>query len=192
MLKEGPETPRKREPIDIPSRKPMEMDRHRHDDDGPGLPWGWIILGLIVVGAIAFLAIPAIRGYTTYAALHDYGVPEQYVSDIQGLADAYARTGAELNITKEGLATCTTGYATCTQDLNGQKALVESLGVDLVTRGGELETCNQLSAEKDAAVADAARRICCIQRVENPAISGYALIDGKISCVTDGGDSIDC
>lgn len=184
MLKEG-----SHKGIDIPMRREHSEQR---DEEGSGAKW-WIIILLValIAGSVIF-AIPAYKGYKAYSAMTDSGVPETYVEDMKGLAAENARLALLVNETQSALEQSKKDYGVCVQEKNAKEELVVSLGVDLQARKTELDSCTTQVETDASAIANAARRICCIQRVENPAISGYTVLDSKISCVTEGGESISC
>lgn len=171
-------------------------------------PWGddrapaaskWVVWGgiaLVVILLFVFLLRPAWVGYQTYKAMEDSGVPGEYALKM----DEY-RTRAELAEAQAAQAVAAMQAAKAeetraVQDRDAAKTQYDeylaSFQQDSQSKAAALDSCEEALNMQEPALADAARRICCVQRVDNPAINGYEIQDGRITCVTDGGDEIDC
>ncbi len=203
---------RKQRIVDIPSaRRPMDVQTGRgrpmraggEDDEGTGI-WWKLLLGAAVVLALIFLVIvPGYEGYKVYRAMQDSGVPEQYLSDMQGLSDAKAAAeshaqalegdaNASMQRAQEAdaaKAACEQSLAACQRDASASQAQCGS-SVDSLTQARD-DALSQVEKDK-ATIDDAARRICCVRKVENPLVTGYEVLDGAISCVESGGQPISC
>ena len=82
-----------------------------------------------------------------------------------------------------------------TQQQNKTTQLIESLGDDLAVAHKDLEACEERAAQMDeyeAIVDDAARRICCAQRVERPEIDSFSIESERIICKDGGENELDC
>ena len=113
----------------------------------------------------------------------------------------------ELQLTKVNLASAYEDLASCQEALASKPAAVNEcsetafrvLRADLAQCSRDLaftkETVDERKeefAEQQATIADAARRICCAQRIENNAINSYDIVDNKIVCATNGDMAISC
>jgi hypothetical protein len=187
--------PRIRETLDIDIRPRGEPKRSN--------AWVWWVGGIIILGILIFFIIPAIKGYNVYTAMRAADVPEQYVTDMSGLnrdktaaeqqsaADkaALEKKDIELTTNRETLGSCKKDLNACAQDsANREKEaqdLIESLSKDVADAKNGQEA-------NGITIADAARRICCAQRIENPSINSYSVVNDKIVCVQDGGTALTC
>jgi hypothetical protein len=217
--KEDPWAKAKEQPVkpsgEFKPAKGLNIDvRPRHEQENSTARW------YVVGGAVAVLIlllvfiIPAYRGYNVYSAMKESGVPDQYFTNMQGLladkqsAEANAAsyssqlqsTQDQLSSTKDDLTTCKNELSDCKHDLADTKKkseqLVNSFQSDNNKLKSDLAACTKAADDAtkahDALVADSARRICCIQRVENPDINAYSVVDNKIVCIKDGGTELKC
>jgi|GEM_PF-4113791 len=86
--------------------------------------------------------------------------------------------------------------ADITKTKNQTTALVNSLGNDATTARNDLRACEEelssYESGETAVIADAARRICCVQRVDNPEIDGFSIVNDRIICEKGGDKKISC
>lgn len=181
------------------------------DDAGVDVPARtlWLAFGGIVLAVliVLFLFVPAWKGYGIYREARAAGVPGEYVGELQELADA--KRAAELAAAKaeerateaESLAAmrgneseaARNELAAGREDLAKKekmyKDLASSYSEELASAENELEACLD---HNDEVIKDAARRICCIKRIDNPSVSGYAIAEDRIVCVESGGEPISC
>jgi len=212
--------PKRNEPAKEPQHKSeaprgVRIDVHSREDPGPDRFWWYVGVGVIVlILVVLFLIIPGVKGYKAYRAMQQSGVPETYVTNMAKLIEdkqiAEAKQAAletERNValadaqqSLETLSSCQNNIDTCKSEAASQKkqcdALIDSFSKDADTLKSDLATCQQevkTAADKTTAViSDAARRLCCVQRVENPASNSYAVVESRIVCVQDGGKPITC
>jgi predicted nuclease with TOPRIM domain len=105
--------------------------------------------------------------------------------------DAQAKL-AEVQARSQELQTC---LEKAESERNMSKKLVDSLGDDLGDAKTELNACEEKLETVEgleAVVADAARRLCCVKRVDDPSIDSYAITDDRINCVAGGEKKIAC
>lgn len=82
-----------------------------------------------------------------------------------------------------------------TKDKNQSKSYMKTLGNDLANAQSDLKACQTLlegSTTQSAIVVDAARRLCCIQRVDNPVIDSFAIENNKIVCKSGAENRLSC
>jgi hypothetical protein len=193
-----------------------------NDDGGKRWYWIGGGIAVVVIAALLFVFLikPAYTGYSVYSALKEKGTPDAYIKDVTSLssdkaaaeagkasAEAAAAQAKRLaDDAQKNAADAQRQYASCTASLDSCKTdaaaakkqsddLVKSLGNDLGTLRADLQSCMQnitQAQESEAVIADAARRLCCVQRVENSAINSYNIDGGRIVCATDGKKSISC
>lgn len=193
-----------------PEGIPIRSGRKRievHDGEEParripGSAW-WLAGALIALLLAFFVILPGYRGYQVYRAMHEAGVPDTYATDMVGLQTAKekAELGAQSAIAtateaerqraaaQESLDQC---MARSAQEKDAAGERIEALEDGLAAAKDDLAACTAGAQAKDAVIADAARRICCVQRVDNPSINGFVITDGRIACVMDGGTAISC
>ena len=163
------------------------------------LKWG----GLACIGVLALIVIivlsgRAITGYSTYSAMTASGVPEQYVTDMTALASAKSAAEADaINARAQASAAQQerdTELAKITQERDSHAATKAALQSDLEKSQTNANTLQEELTTKRTAFADAARRLCCVQRVLDPKINSYAITtQGTVACMTDGsGTKISC
>jgi len=171
----------------------------KRDDKGTYLKWGGLAaLGLIALITIIILGGRAITGYNTYTDMKASGVPAEYASNMQALADAKAAAERDAEQARteaaEALRARDAELAKIAQERESHAATKEALGRDLeraITAGNAaIEDLQVL----EPAFEDAARRLCCVQRAIDPAITGYTITSqNKVACVTDNsGTRISC
>lgn len=158
-----------------------------------------IIVGvslLVLVAFVLFIIMPAVRGYATYSAMKDAGVPEEYLTNMQGLLGAKEKAEEDAKTTRSQLTQAQTELSACTAQRQSIEATcrqtTDELHEEIEVLRLERDVAQEAADEGDQALADAGRRICCVARIENPAINAYAILDGKITCVSEGGEPISC
>lgn len=168
----------------------------------------WLIIGSVVgLIVLAFLIVPVWKGFWMYQDAKDSGVPEEYLGNLQELqvaketaerlareADDRARIAEDKSdiyraTSLEAMQNLSVGQEDLVKKEKMYKDLASSYSEELSQTEGDLEACLEM---QDGVIQDAARRICCIKRIDNPAISGYEIDDGKIVCVESGGEPVSC
>jgi hypothetical protein len=179
-------------------------------------------IAVFLVGLLVFFIVrPAYVGYATYQDLKRNGVADSYVHDMaqlqkdkelaEGERDAALQRAAAAEADLRGALekgaaaeerrdACAASLQACTnkadQKLHLETAVVDSFQKDVRGLREELQACTDRIRESDdrqkQVLMDAARRICCVLRVENPAIQGFTTDSGKITCVTSGGENVRC
>jgi hypothetical protein len=157
----------------------------------------WIAGGAVVALLLTFFVfVPAFRGYGIYSAMKKADVPQEYFTNMVALSDAKATAEqqaasatAERDAANQQLNTCQQEKATVETNIQTQKTNYEER---LAAEQDRADAAEEEAESKTAALENAARRICCIARVENPSINAYAIIDDKVTCVSEGGTSISC
>jgi hypothetical protein len=109
------------------------------------------------------------------------------------LQQAYDSAKLDAQTAQSQLAVCSAEIIAVTdlanKTANQSKFIIKSLGTDIANLKSDLERCEDA---QDAVIADAARRLCCMQRVDNPAIDSYSVSDDRIVCATGGQKAIRC
>lgn len=122
-------------------------------------------------------------------AQQDIDVAQERVENITASLEK-AQADAQDALSK--LQTQSTELQSCLQKVGKQdnqtKALIDSLGNELSEANALLKACEG----NDDVIADAARRLCCMQRVENSAIDSFSIEGDRIVCKTDGETEIEC
>ena len=167
---------------------PAPKRRDPWDDARPSGGGKWLLWGGIVIVAILALVLigrPAVTGYRTYRVMQDSGVPEEYALRMTALQQATAAMDSARAASQQ-----------CATDRDAAKAqydaYVASFQEDIAIKDQAISACEDDLETQEPALKDAARRICCVQRVDNPAITGYEIQDGRVVCVAEGGESISC
>lgn len=180
-------------PAQAPKRRDP-WDNSRPSGGSRWLVWGGTALVLILL--FVFFIRPAWVGYQTYQAMQESGVPAEYaltMSDFQLRTESAEAKAAQA---EAAMRAAQSEETQATQDRDAAKAqydaYIASFQSDSAAKAEALATCEENLEAQEPALADAARRICCVQRVDNPAISGYEIQDQKIVCVTEGGEGINC
>ncbi len=171
------------------------------------------ILGIVlIIFLFVSIIIPGYRGYKIYSALNGK-VSENYITNITLLTQDKAKAESlaidaqnsvidAQKIAKDAKLQMTLvqeKYDKCVVELesskNQSKILTKSLAEDVSKLTTDVAACKSQLGEvesKDAIINDAARRLCCMQRVDNPSINSYSLTNDKISCQKDGTLKLNC
>lgn len=199
--------PSKNEPVfskrieSAPLLEKNHFEKHpaHRDDKGNYLKWGGIVaLGIIALITIIILGGRAVTGYNTYSDMQASGVPKEYASNMAALAAAKAAAEAETEAARAEQAAAqeraTTELAKIAQERESHAATKATLESDLER---SRTTSNALQEEVqvlEPAFQDAARKLCCVQRAINPAITGYDITEeNTVVCVSDNsGTRISC
>lgn len=202
-MPESPQKPQK-PGVDIGSgRKRIEIfDREEQQRSVPPSVL-WAIAVVVVAILIGFFAVPAYKGYTVYSAMKESGVPETYMTDMvrfqqeKTAAELIAKTAAEKSAEAETKrAAAESNLVVCREEASEERDLseqrIDEMSADLDLASKDLSSCMEQQGADKAVISDAARRLCCAQRVENPAINGYVVSGDKIACVQDGGTPVSC
>jgi hypothetical protein len=173
---------RKSEPTERPADKPVRKERFETYEapargQAPSLPrWWWIPLAALA----ALLLIIFFAGNDE---------PEA-APVVETQTDETATLQARLTSCEQALA------AQPEQETEACAGLTEgayqALRRDLDSYRKQATEAQELADDQENIIADAARRICCAQRVENNAINAYDLDGNKIICVSSGGTPISC
>jgi hypothetical protein len=163
------------------------------------LKWGGLAcIGLIALILIIILGGRAMTGYSTYSAMTANGVPEQYATDMTALASAKSAAEAQAAAAQAAASKAQqerdTELAKIAQERESHAATKAALQSDL-ERSQEISNALQTELDtKESAFEDSSNRLCCIQRVLDPKITGYAITtEGTVACVIDGsGTDISC
>lgn len=202
MADERPPVQKKDVPITHMRKRVEVFDPDEERTHIPHSVW-WAIGVVVIVALLAFLAVPAFKGYAVYKDMKASGVPDEYAGKMAMLsadklaAETTAADAVRRATDAEGkMAAAQGSLDACREDLDKKQAqseaLVASLDADLSRANSERDTCLEEKEEADTTVSDAARRICCARRVEDPTIDGYVVNDGKIACVAGGGTTVTC
>jgi hypothetical protein len=184
-----------------PAHEPKDAENILAPDDVPSSPINTKLIlfgvGLVIcLLAFFFLVLPGIKGYTLYKTMKENGVPEEYVTNTIALNDAKVAVEQQLSAAQTQLLTCETDRSTvlATAATEKQQATeqITALQTTNEQQAEQLTTLTQEAKDKDTTIENAARRICCIARVENPTINAYAIVDNKVTCVSEGGTGINC
>ncbi len=153
----------------------------------------WSIVGLIALALLLiFIVIPAVRGYATYSAMKESGVPDEYLTNMQGLIDAKKAAEEKIEKSNQELSAAQSQVNSCSAEKNACRETSDEFQRQVDVLSSELNDAKNLALEHEEVIADAGRRICCVARIENPSINAYAVLDGKITCTSEGGTAITC
>jgi chromosome segregation ATPase len=185
-------------------------------------PMFWIALGgaTLVLLVTIFFVKPAFTGYATYQAMQESGVPDDYATDMVKLqaavetaqaaqaeaeraqAAAEAERDAALGEKTKAMSSLTqvqdqteAQLTAAVEQAKQQQALVESMDEDRRATQELLERYENDVKEVESlreVAENAARRLCCIQRVENPDIDSYNIDDDRIICASGGENELSC
>jgi len=112
---------------------------------------------------------------------------EQIQSNVEEAQKQVAETETELNKVKsETQDIIDQDVAEKTATLEEQKTTCEN---SLTTKEKEV---SEIQAKYDLLIKNAAKSICCKAKVDNPQINFYDVIDGKISCLEQGTNQLNC
>lgn len=165
----------------------------------------WYIIGGAVIAVLLLftLIIPAIEGYSTYRALKASGVPDKYISNMQGLVNDNNNLRAQLTQAQSDLQTAnsarTSAEANLSQtqdqvskDTNALHGIIDMLQQNQTQSKEQQDTLQQELTTAQNTLVYSANRLCCIAKYTNDAIKAYVINDDKVSCVSEGGTAINC
>tara|TARA_Y100000310_G_C20687101_1_gene819751 strand:+ start:3090 stop:3890 length:801 start_codon:yes stop_codon:yes gene_type:complete len=70
---------------------------------------------------------------------------------------------------------------------------LEKFNYNLKEKAAKLEDdLDDLQDDYDEVVGNSARNICCKKKIDDSSITSYKVKDGKVSCLTSGGTTLDC
>ncbi|MCM2325130.1 MAG: hypothetical protein NDI94_01585 [Candidatus Woesearchaeota archaeon] len=167
-----------------------------------------IVLGLVMT---FFVIRPAIIGYSVYGDIKGSGMTaNDYKMDI-------AKLSGQLETAKTSLATCEAGVASAAENANALSSDLESKDAQIESLTKDLEDVKKSLAKKDETISkveenlkeakdqskelknnyadlakNAARSICCKNKIDNPNINFYSAEDGVISCSEEKGEELKC
>lgn len=129
----------------------------------------------------------------------------------QELQEQLSATSAQLTSCQGERATIEANLNSCTELCDGRTSVlqqqlitVEKSLSDAETKKNEAvnsaaaqctetqEQLKKIQANYDLLLKNSARSICCKQKVDNPDISAYTVLEQKIICVEEGGITLDC
>ncbi len=182
-----------------PSSSSSSPHRGWNDSASSGGQGRWWLYGagLVVILLLWFLLIrPGWVGYQTYSAMQEAGVPEEYANNMIAFQQSTEAAQLEASTARSEAEQARAASAQCADSRDAEKEeyqrFRESFQADSGSKAAELSACEERAASLQPAIDDAARRICCVARVDNPGITGYDIVDNKITCVTEGGSAISC
>jgi cell division protein FtsB len=189
-----------------PDNKHSDTAKKRSPHDGPAShAISWIVVGGVAVALLLFifLGLPAMKGYNVYKAMKASGVPEEYATDMQGLSARLAELEAEASAAAqqrdsvaEQLTTVELERQRVQSNVTAENQRLDRLLTictsDANNAKNSLRACQDERDGNDAIIEDAARRICCIARYNDPSITGYEIRSNSIVCVSKGGQPVNC
>ena len=166
-------------------------------------PFKYALILLVVILAIWFLVIPAYRGIQANAIIEESGLPRKYLNNLSGLYEAQQLCDQELVTTKNQVLSTKQQVADCMNQTAEQQAnfntqvgtmstQITTLSTQVSTLHSELALANLKNQEHADALNDAARRICCVKRVDDPSINSYNIISRRIECSAGGSLNLTC
>jgi cytoskeletal protein RodZ len=158
---------------------------------------------ILIIILFIFILLPAWKGYWALKEIEKQDVPEEYILNLGKLNDDYEECSEELVSSKNQAARATTDLLNCQNTSQTQQAAattqigtlttqVTQLTTDLTTTQATLATATAKASADASIIADAARRLCCARRIDDPSISGYTTSNNRIECVATGGMNISC
>lgn len=175
------------------AHKTHPVDFENSKKGKPFMRYLYIGLALIVIAFLFVAVFPAYKGYQVYKELKNQGVEDTYVTDMAGLQQAK-------NTDEEQIANLQSQIATKEQELAAQQqqraqteaqasqeqqklqTMIDTLKTDLEDAMKKQRALESSIEEQDTAIADAARKICCVRRFDDPTIDSYEIQKGKIAC----------
>ncbi|MBR9700517.1 hypothetical protein GOV11_01485 [Candidatus Woesearchaeota archaeon] len=172
------------------------------------IPKGYYLLAAVaLILLIIFVFVPMLKGYGMYRQMKAYGVPEEYLGDMQGLKDKNSgltssldgmtmqrnQLTSSLQESQTTLESTKTSLETCTTNAGKAEKLCQQLSDSLAQEKSDIQA--DLTSCEDTAegvLADAAKQLCCIKKVFDSSITGYKIDDDEIECVSEGGVAISC
>lgn len=184
-------------------------------------PWiVYISLAIVLFALLFFFVIrPTILGYIAYQTANDldYSV-EELGEGISGLRSDLDRAQTNLSVCHDfsakmvdslsgisrDLADCRHELALAQESLGDTEeecqASLEDLNKACDQQEGELEDdlevaqeeLSDLRQEYDAVIQNAARSLCCREKVDNPDIDSFSIENDRIVCEEDGENLLSC
>jgi hypothetical protein len=157
----------------------------------------WVsLLALAALLILFFVVIPAFKGYGVYKAMKNAGIPEEYLTNMEAFAQAKSEAEGKAESAQSQLSACNNEREELQSSASSQQAefdrTIDDCIADQEALKAERDEAQERNKEQEQAIADAGRRLCCIERVSDSSINGYAIENGKIVCVKDGGAPISC
>jgi chromosome segregation ATPase len=169
------------------------------------------VAALLAIAMTFFVIRPAIIGYSVYGDIKGSGMTaNDYKMDI-------AKLSGELENVKGSLSACESNVVSATENANALNSDLESKDAQIESLTKDLEDVKKSLEKKDESIAkveenlkeakdqskelknnyedlakNAARSICCKNKIDNPNINFYSAEDGVISCSEEKGEELKC
>lgn len=114
---------------------------------------------------------------------YDFEQLSVFVTELQSSVEAYKRSNAELESKITDYKTRIDAYNNLVNELQSNLTSAQTSIEELNSTISDLERrLEELQKEREAIVDNAAKSICCIQRVYNPELKYYYLLNNSIVC----------
>ena len=165
----------------------------------------YLLIAALFAAVLIFAVIkPAIIGYSVFNDVKKSGFStEDYSLNVEKL-------GEQIKETESSLATCSIEKEQLNQEMESAKEKLTELNNDIDSLNSDIEKkqkqvdslkiansdleeqINSQEEEYDTLLKNAARSICCKEKVDNEDIDYYTILSGKIDCSEESGEKLDC
>jgi uncharacterized protein YoxC len=198
-----PSAPAHSAPAHPVHHKPHHVDFESSKKGKPFMRYLYIGLVIIAIAFVFVIAFPAYKGYSVYKQLKTQGVDDTYVADMTGLQQAKNEGEQQISSLQEQLAGKEQQLAAAQQQQQEMQAvssaeqerlqsIIDALTADIEAAMDQRRAMESTIEEQQAAIADSARKLCCVKRFDDPSIDSYEVDNDKIVCGASLGQELSC